>query len=83
MEVLTEREIADKFFDKHLMVLKSKLKDDEPWYGDFVNYIVGKVGVKSMGNDFEGIITEGEIDNEYDEVIEIENDEREDEGSLT
>ncbi|GJZ15619.1 reverse transcriptase domain-containing protein [Tanacetum coccineum] len=43
MEVLTEREIADKFSDKHLMVLKSKFKDDEPWYVDFVNYIVGKV----------------------------------------
>ncbi|GJW15815.1 reverse transcriptase domain-containing protein, partial [Tanacetum coccineum] len=43
MEELTEREIADKFFDKHLMVLKSKFKDDEPWYADFVNYIVGKV----------------------------------------
>ncbi|GJV18327.1 hypothetical protein Tco_1367347 [Tanacetum coccineum] len=43
MEVLTERDIADKFFDEHLMVLKSKFKDDEPWYADFVNYIVGKV----------------------------------------
>ncbi|GKD23719.1 reverse transcriptase domain-containing protein [Tanacetum coccineum] len=43
MEVLTEREIADKFSDDHLMVLKSKFKDDEPWYADFVNYIVGKV----------------------------------------
>ncbi|GJY20602.1 hypothetical protein Tco_0393168 [Tanacetum coccineum] len=30
MEVLTEREIADKLFDDHLMVLKSKFKDDEP-----------------------------------------------------
>ncbi|GJV20949.1 hypothetical protein Tco_1369969 [Tanacetum coccineum] len=43
MEVLTEREIADIFSDDHLMVLKSKFKDDEPWYADFVNYIVGKV----------------------------------------
>ncbi|GKD79779.1 reverse transcriptase domain-containing protein [Tanacetum coccineum] len=43
MEVLTEREIADKFSDEHLMVLKSKFKNDEPWYADFVNYIVGKV----------------------------------------
>ncbi|GKD90971.1 reverse transcriptase domain-containing protein [Tanacetum coccineum] len=42
MEVLTERKIADEFFDEHLMVLKSKSKDDEPWYADFVNYIVGK-----------------------------------------
>ncbi|GJT16109.1 hypothetical protein Tco_0874815 [Tanacetum coccineum] len=30
MEVLTEREIADKFFDEHLMVLKSKFSNDEP-----------------------------------------------------
>ncbi|GJU42765.1 hypothetical protein Tco_1195722 [Tanacetum coccineum] len=31
MEVLTEREIADKFSDEHLMVLKSKFNNDEPW----------------------------------------------------
>ncbi|GJW80891.1 reverse transcriptase domain-containing protein [Tanacetum coccineum] len=43
MEVLTEREITNKFSDDHLMVLKSKFKDDEPWYADFVNYIVRKV----------------------------------------
>ncbi|GKC20468.1 hypothetical protein Tco_1022618 [Tanacetum coccineum] len=43
IEVLTEGEIADKFFDKHLMVLKSKFNNDEPWYADFVNYIVGKL----------------------------------------
>ncbi|GJU04603.1 hypothetical protein Tco_1121033 [Tanacetum coccineum] len=42
-EMLSEREIADEFPDKHLMLLKSKLNDDEPWYADFVNYIVGKV----------------------------------------
>ncbi|GKD86441.1 hypothetical protein Tco_1357595, partial [Tanacetum coccineum] len=43
MEALTEREIADKFFDDQLMVLKSKSNNDKPWYTDFVNYIVGKV----------------------------------------
>ncbi|GJU98019.1 retrovirus-related pol polyprotein from transposon TNT 1-94 [Tanacetum coccineum] len=43
MEVLTKREIVDKFSDDHLMVLKSKFKDDEPWYANFINYIVGKV----------------------------------------
>ncbi|GJS53588.1 reverse transcriptase domain-containing protein [Tanacetum coccineum] len=43
MEVLTEREFADKFSDEHLKVLKPKFKDDEPWYADFVNYIVRKV----------------------------------------
>ncbi|GKF06973.1 hypothetical protein Tco_0041197 [Tanacetum coccineum] len=42
MKVLTEREIADKFSDGHLMVQKSKFNNDEPWYADFVNYIVGK-----------------------------------------
>ncbi|GJV87234.1 reverse transcriptase domain-containing protein [Tanacetum coccineum] len=31
IEVLTEREIANKFSDDHLMVLKSKFKDDEPY----------------------------------------------------
>ncbi|GKC63403.1 hypothetical protein Tco_1096001, partial [Tanacetum coccineum] len=30
MEVLTEREIADKFSDEHLMELKSKSNNDEP-----------------------------------------------------
>ncbi|GKC66368.1 hypothetical protein Tco_1098966 [Tanacetum coccineum] len=29
MEVLTEREITDEFFDEHLMVLKSKSSNDE------------------------------------------------------
>ncbi|GKC16667.1 reverse transcriptase domain-containing protein [Tanacetum coccineum] len=43
MEVLTERKITEKFSDKHLMVLKSKFNNDEPWYADFVNYIVRKV----------------------------------------
>nr|GEV23084.1 reverse transcriptase domain-containing protein [Tanacetum cinerariifolium]GEV87761.1 reverse transcriptase domain-containing protein [Tanacetum cinerariifolium] len=42
MEMLTEREIADKFSDEHLMVLKSKINNDEPWYANFFNYIVGK-----------------------------------------
>ncbi|GKF73098.1 hypothetical protein Tco_0219430 [Tanacetum coccineum] len=43
MEVLTERKIADKFSDDHLMALKSKSNNDEPWYANYVNYIVGKV----------------------------------------
>ncbi|GJZ52469.1 reverse transcriptase domain-containing protein [Tanacetum coccineum] len=42
IEVLSEREIADKFSDDHLMVLKSKFNNNQPWYVDFVNYIVGK-----------------------------------------
>nr|GEU55039.1 reverse transcriptase domain-containing protein [Tanacetum cinerariifolium] len=43
MEVLTKREIADKFLNEHLMVLKSEFKYDEPWYANFINYIVRKV----------------------------------------
>ncbi|GJT01210.1 reverse transcriptase domain-containing protein [Tanacetum coccineum] len=43
MEVLTEREIVDKFLDENLMVLISKFNNDEPWYANFVNYIVGKL----------------------------------------
>ncbi|GJU19498.1 reverse transcriptase domain-containing protein [Tanacetum coccineum] len=43
MKVLNKREIFDKFSDEHLMELKSKSNNDEPWYANFVNYIVGKV----------------------------------------
>ncbi|GKB19880.1 reverse transcriptase domain-containing protein [Tanacetum coccineum] len=39
----TEEEIVNKFPDEHLMILKAKLNDDEPWYADYVNYIVGKI----------------------------------------
>ncbi|GJT91058.1 reverse transcriptase domain-containing protein [Tanacetum coccineum] len=31
IEVLTDREVADEFPDKRLMLLKSKFNDDEPW----------------------------------------------------
>ncbi|GJZ14736.1 hypothetical protein Tco_0550413, partial [Tanacetum coccineum] len=41
--VFTEADIADDFPDEHLMILKAKLNDDEPWYADYVNYIVGKI----------------------------------------
>ncbi|GKD32965.1 putative nucleotidyltransferase, ribonuclease H [Tanacetum coccineum] len=40
---LAEEEIEDKFPDEHWMILKTKLNDEEPWYADYVNYIVGKV----------------------------------------
>ncbi|GJZ88683.1 reverse transcriptase domain-containing protein [Tanacetum coccineum] len=39
----TKKEIADEFPDKHLMVLKTELNNDEPWYADYVNYLVGKI----------------------------------------
>ncbi|GKA13091.1 putative nucleotidyltransferase, ribonuclease H [Tanacetum coccineum] len=40
---LAKEEIKDKFPDEHLMILKTKLNDEEPRYADYVNYIVGKV----------------------------------------
>ncbi|GJX91642.1 reverse transcriptase domain-containing protein [Tanacetum coccineum] len=39
----TEEEIADEFPNEHLMILKAEVNDDEPWYVDYVNYIVGKI----------------------------------------
>ncbi|GJU38617.1 reverse transcriptase domain-containing protein [Tanacetum coccineum] len=39
----TEEEIADEFPNKHLMVLKTELNNDEAWYADYVNYLVGKI----------------------------------------
>ncbi|GJT39140.1 reverse transcriptase domain-containing protein [Tanacetum coccineum] len=38
----TEEEITDEFPDEHLMILKAEHNNDEPWYADYVNYIVGK-----------------------------------------
>nr|GEX94508.1 reverse transcriptase domain-containing protein [Tanacetum cinerariifolium] len=40
---LAKDEITDKFPDDHLMILKAKLNDEEPWYADYINYIVEKV----------------------------------------
>ncbi|GJQ90316.1 putative nucleotidyltransferase, ribonuclease H [Tanacetum coccineum] len=39
----TDEEITDEFPDEHLMKLKSKLNNDEPWYANYINYIVGKI----------------------------------------
>ncbi|GJR59270.1 putative nucleotidyltransferase, ribonuclease H [Tanacetum coccineum] len=39
----TEEEITDEFPDEHLMILKAELNNDEPWYADYINYIVGKI----------------------------------------
>ncbi|GJZ79959.1 reverse transcriptase domain-containing protein [Tanacetum coccineum] len=39
----TDEEITDEFPEKHLMILKAELNDDEPWYVDYVNDIVGKI----------------------------------------
>ncbi|GKA35124.1 reverse transcriptase domain-containing protein [Tanacetum coccineum] len=43
MGELAEDEITDKFPDENLIILKAKLNDEEPWYADYINYIVGKV----------------------------------------
>ncbi|GJY39938.1 reverse transcriptase domain-containing protein [Tanacetum coccineum] len=43
MGELVEEEITDKFLDEHLIILKAKLNDEELWYADYINYIVGKV----------------------------------------
>ncbi|GJS25138.1 reverse transcriptase domain-containing protein [Tanacetum coccineum] len=42
-EVLNELEEYDEFPNEYLMILKAKSDDDEPWYANYVNYIVGKV----------------------------------------
>ncbi|GJS37614.1 reverse transcriptase domain-containing protein [Tanacetum coccineum] len=39
----TKEEITDEFPDEHLSILKAELNSDEPWYVDYVNYIVGKI----------------------------------------
>ncbi|GJT25535.1 reverse transcriptase domain-containing protein [Tanacetum coccineum] len=39
----TEEEITNEFPNEHLMILKAELNNDEPWYDDYVNYIVGKI----------------------------------------
>ncbi|GKE68810.1 reverse transcriptase domain-containing protein [Tanacetum coccineum] len=39
----TEEEITDKFPDEHLMILKAEYNNDESWYADYVNCIVGKI----------------------------------------
>ncbi|GJZ03930.1 hypothetical protein Tco_0537205 [Tanacetum coccineum] len=41
--VSTKKEIIDEFPDDHLMILKAELNDNEPWYADYFNYIVGKI----------------------------------------
>ncbi|GJY72792.1 hypothetical protein Tco_0477223 [Tanacetum coccineum] len=39
----TEEQITDEFPDEHLMILKVELNSDEPWYADYVNYIIRKI----------------------------------------
>ncbi|GJW24371.1 reverse transcriptase domain-containing protein [Tanacetum coccineum] len=39
----TEEEIIDEFPNEQLMILNVELNNDEPWYTDYVNYIVRKI----------------------------------------
>ncbi|GJR80130.1 reverse transcriptase domain-containing protein [Tanacetum coccineum] len=39
----TKEEIIDEFPNEQLMILNAELNNDEPWYTDYVNYIVGKI----------------------------------------
>ncbi|GJV41295.1 hypothetical protein Tco_1419735 [Tanacetum coccineum] len=34
-----KKKLKTNFPDEHLMILKTKLNDEEPWYADYVNYI--------------------------------------------
>nr|GEW31584.1 retrovirus-related Pol polyprotein [Tanacetum cinerariifolium] len=43
LSMFTEEEIAVEFPDEHLIALKTKINNDEPWYADYVNYLVGKI----------------------------------------
>ncbi|GKB77514.1 reverse transcriptase domain-containing protein [Tanacetum coccineum] len=43
LSTFTKEEIADEFPDEHLMALKTEINNDEPWYADYVNYLVGKI----------------------------------------
>ncbi|GKD15834.1 reverse transcriptase domain-containing protein [Tanacetum coccineum] len=39
----TEEEITNEFPDEHLMILKAEPNNIEPWYADYVKYIVGNI----------------------------------------
>nr|GEV15024.1 putative reverse transcriptase domain-containing protein [Tanacetum cinerariifolium] len=43
LSMLMEEEIDDEFPDEYLMALKTEINNDEPWYADYVNYLVEKI----------------------------------------
>ncbi|GJV73131.1 reverse transcriptase domain-containing protein [Tanacetum coccineum] len=47
-----KEEIADEFPDEHLMVLKTKPNNDEPWYADYVNDLCSFDGRKVYESGF-------------------------------
>nr|GEU48429.1 hypothetical protein [Tanacetum cinerariifolium] len=42
LSTFTKEEITDEFPNEHLMALKTKINNDEPWYADYVSHLVGK-----------------------------------------
>nr|GEW79441.1 putative reverse transcriptase domain-containing protein [Tanacetum cinerariifolium] len=50
MGELAKEDITDKFPDEHLMILKSKPNNEEPWYADYVSYIVRKVKSRNISS---------------------------------
>ncbi|GJU76112.1 putative reverse transcriptase domain-containing protein [Tanacetum coccineum] len=43
LEELNEDTIQDNFPDEHLMVIKLKNTETDPWYADYVNFLVSKI----------------------------------------
>nr|GEV30520.1 hypothetical protein [Tanacetum cinerariifolium] len=43
LSTFTKEEIVDEFPDEHLMALKTKITNDESWYADYVNHLIGKI----------------------------------------
>ncbi|GJY85297.1 reverse transcriptase domain-containing protein [Tanacetum coccineum] len=44
LEELNEDTIQDNFPDEHLMVIKLKNTETDPWYADYANFLVSKIG---------------------------------------
>ncbi|GJW87896.1 reverse transcriptase domain-containing protein [Tanacetum coccineum] len=42
LSTFMEEEIANEFPNEHLMELKNEINNEEPWYADYVNYLIGK-----------------------------------------
>ncbi|GJY63783.1 reverse transcriptase domain-containing protein [Tanacetum coccineum] len=43
LEELNEDTIQDNFPDEHLMVIKLKNTETDPWYADYANFLVSKI----------------------------------------
>ncbi|GJX27660.1 reverse transcriptase domain-containing protein [Tanacetum coccineum] len=49
LEELNEDTIQDNFPDEHLMAIKLKNTETNPWYADYANFLVFKIGIDFMG----------------------------------